>query len=103
MRRVVVRKPGDLNALQFEDLPTPEPGPERFDPYQASGVNYADLMARMGLYQDAPPCPMGLGYEVSGQIEALGDGVDEAWLGQDVLSLTQFNGYATHVVLLWIG
>ena len=100
MRRVVVRKPGDLSALEFEDVPTPEPGPgEVRIRVDAIGVNYADLMARMGLYQDAPPCPMGLGYEVSGQIEALGEGVEESWLGVDVLSLTQFNGYATHVVL----
>ena len=100
MRRVVVRKPGDITALQFEDLDTPEPGAgEVRIRVQASGVNFADLVARMGLYQDAPPFPMGLGYEVSGVIEAVGEGVSEEWNGQGVLSLVRFTGYSTHVVV----
>jgi NADPH:quinone reductase-like Zn-dependent oxidoreductase len=100
MRRVIVRRAGGLEALEFEEVETPTPGPgEVLIRVQASGVNFADLVARMGQYQDAPPWPMSLGYEVSGVIDGLGDGVDEEWLGQAVLSLVKFCGYSTHVVV----
>lgn len=100
MRRVVVRKTGDLSVLKYEEQDTPQPkeGELRIR-VQASGVNFADLSARMGQYPDAPPLPMGLGYEVSGVVEAIGEGVSEEWLNEPVLSLTHFSGYASHVVV----
>lgn len=100
MKRVVVRRAGDLSALEFEEAETQEPGPGEIRvKVQASGVNFADLVARMGMYRDAPPFPMGLGYEVSGLVEAVGPGVDAQWLGQGVLGLTRFTGYASEVVV----
>jgi NADPH:quinone reductase-like Zn-dependent oxidoreductase len=61
-------------------------------------VNFADVMARMGLYPDAPPLPFAPGYEVSGRVAAIGSGVTTCAPGDRVVALTRFGGYATHVV-----
>ena len=65
---------------------------------EAFGLNYADVSARMGLYQDAPPMPSVLGYEVVGRIDAVGEGVSNFSVGQRVTALTRFGGYATSAV-----
>ncbi len=59
----------------------------------AAGINFADILARQGLYPDAPPLPLVVGYEVSGTVRAVGTGVEESLVGQDVLALTRFGGY----------
>jgi NADPH:quinone reductase-like Zn-dependent oxidoreductase len=61
---------------------------------RAAGVNFADHLARVGLYPDAPKPPCVVGYEVAGTIEAVGDGVDPARVGERVLAGTRFGGYA---------
>ncbi|MBX7182726.1 MAG: zinc-binding dehydrogenase [Bacteroidia bacterium] len=61
---------------------------------QGFGVNYADIMARMGLYQDCPPLPAIIGYEVVGFVEKLGKGVQGFSEGDRVLAFTRFGGYA---------
>jgi len=66
---------------------------------RAAGVNFADVMARMGLYPDAPKPPLVLGYEVAGVVDAIGPGVTEFQPGDRVIALTRFGGYATHVVV----
>jgi NADPH:quinone reductase-like Zn-dependent oxidoreductase len=65
----------------------------------ACGVNFADTMARVGLYADAPKPPMVVGYEVAGTIAAVGDGVDESRVGERVMAGTQFGGYASRVAV----
>jgi NADPH2:quinone reductase len=62
------------------------------------GLNYADVMARKGLYRDAPSTPCILGYEVVGRVEACGTGVPSALLGQRVVAMTRFGGYAQQAV-----
>lgn len=64
---------------------------------RASGVNFADILARKGLYPAAPPLPAVVGYEVSGIIDAIGEGISEEWLGKAVLALCKFGGYADTV------
>jgi len=61
---------------------------------EAFGLNFADVMARLGLYPSAPALPCVLGYDVVGRIEAVGAGVEEARIGQRVTALTRFGGYA---------
>jgi NADPH:quinone reductase-like Zn-dependent oxidoreductase len=62
---------------------------------EASGVNFADVMGRMGLYPDLPAIPVVPGYEVAGRVDAFDRGVDPSWVGRDVFALTRFGGYAT--------
>ncbi len=96
MRAVVITKHGDLSVLQVQerpDPPPPGPGQARIA-VRAAGVNFADHLARVGLYPDAPKPPAVVGYEVAGIIEAVGDGVDPARVGQRVFAGTRFGGYA---------
>jgi NADPH:quinone reductase-like Zn-dependent oxidoreductase len=65
----------------------------------ACGVNFADTMARVGLYADAPKPPMVVGYEVAGTVAAVGDGVDAARIGERVMAGTMFGGYASRVAV----
>ena len=51
-------------------------------------------MGRMGLYPDLPKIPVVPGYEVAGRVDAVGEGVDPAWIGRNVFALTRFGGYA---------
>ena len=96
MRAVVITKHGDLSVLQVQqrpDPPPPGPGQVRIA-VRAAGVNFADHLARVGLYPDAPKPPMVVGYEVSGTIEAVGDGVDPTRVGERVFAGTRFGGYS---------
>jgi len=65
----------------------------------ASGVNFADVMARIGVYPDAPRPPCVLGYEVAGTVTECAEGVERLSVGQRVMAATQFGGYASEVVV----
>jgi NADPH:quinone reductase-like Zn-dependent oxidoreductase len=98
MRAVVITKHGGPGVLKVQERPDPElgPGEVRID-VAAAGINFADVMARMGLYADAPKTPCVVGYEVAGTILELGDGVQGLHHGQRVLAGTKFGGYASQV------
>jgi hypothetical protein len=82
-------------VLQVKQAPDPTPNPSEVRiRVEASGVNFADIMGRMGVYPDLPPIPVVPGYEVSGRIDAVGLGVDQSWIGRDVIAMTRFGGYA---------
>jgi NADPH:quinone reductase-like Zn-dependent oxidoreductase len=96
VRAVVITKHGDPSVLKVEqrpDPPPPGPGQVRIEVH-AAGVNFADHLARVGLYPEAPKPPSVVGYEVSGTIDAVGAGVDRARVGERVLAGTRFGGYA---------
>jgi NADPH:quinone reductase-like Zn-dependent oxidoreductase len=103
MRAVVITKHGGPGVLQVQeqDDPTLAPGEVRIA-VAASGVNFADVMARLGLYADAPDTPCVVGYEVAGTILELGEGVSESHPslshGQRVFASTKFGGYSSQVV-----
>ena len=104
MRAVVITKHGGPGVLHVQERPDPEIGEGQVRiAVAASGINFADVMARMGLYQDAPKTPCVVGYEVAGTILELGAGVAESHPslahGQRVLAGTQFGGYASQVVV----
>ena len=63
-----------------------------------SGLNFADVIARRGMYPDAPKNPALLGYDVSGEISAVGKKVTEFKIGQQVVAMTRFGGYAEYAV-----
>ncbi|MCW3031035.1 MAG: hypothetical protein QOF54_1093 [Solirubrobacteraceae bacterium] len=100
MRAVVITKHGGPGVLEVQEQPDPQlgPGEVRID-VAAAGINFADVMARMGLYQDAPKTPCVVGYEVAGTVLELGEGVDGLMPGQRVIAGTQFGGYASQVVV----
>jgi NADPH:quinone reductase-like Zn-dependent oxidoreductase len=95
MRRIWIPKngPPDVLELREERDPLPRPGELRIR-VEASGVNFADVMGRLGLYPDLPPLPVVPGYEVAGRVDAVGDEVGADWLGRDVLAMTRFGGYS---------
>lgn len=98
MRRVWMPRAGGPEVLEVREEPDPVPGPGSVRVrVEAAGVNFADVMARMGLYPDAPPFPFVAGYEVAGTVDAVGAGVDEAWIGAPVLAMTRFGGQSTMV------
>jgi NADPH:quinone reductase-like Zn-dependent oxidoreductase len=100
MRAMYLVRTGDAaQAFEMREAAMPEPGAGQLRvAVEAFGLNYADVSARHGMYQDAPPMPSVLGYEVVGRIDALGPGVDRFHVGQRVTALTRFGGYATHAV-----
>ena len=100
MHAVVITKHGGPEVLQVQERPDPAlgPGEVRIE-VAASGINFADVMARMGLYKDAPDTPCVVGYEVAGTVLELGEGVESFAPGQRVLAGTQFGGYASEVVV----
>jgi NADPH:quinone reductase-like Zn-dependent oxidoreductase len=77
------------------ELPDPAVGPGQVRiAVRAAGINFADTLARVGLYPDAPKPPCVLGYEVAGEIESLGEGVTDFAVGDRVFAGTRFNGQA---------
>ena len=100
MRAVVITKHGGPGVLQVQEQPDPAPGPGEVSiEVAASGINFADVMARLGLYADAPKTPCVVGYEVGGTILELGEGVEGLSPGQRVVASTKFGGYASRVVV----
>jgi NADPH:quinone reductase-like Zn-dependent oxidoreductase len=94
MRAAVITKHGGPEVLQVQQRPDPQPGPGQvLIEVKAAGINFADLMARVGLYPDAPKPPCVVGYEVAGTVAAVGPGVDFE-PGQRVIAPTRFGGYA---------
>ncbi len=95
MRQIWIEKFGAPDVLKTKDAPDPTPSAgEMRVRVEASGVNFADIMGRLGLYPDLPPIPVVPGYEVAGRVDAVGAGVDPAWIGRDVIAMTRFGGYA---------
>jgi len=95
MKAVVLTGTGGYDVLQVQERPDPAIGPgEVRIAVRAAGINFADTMARVGLYPDAPKPPCVLGYEVAGEIESLGDGVTDHKVGDRVIAGTRFGGQA---------
>jgi NADPH:quinone reductase-like Zn-dependent oxidoreductase len=95
MRAVVQTGVGGPEVLQVQERPDPQVGPgEVRIAVRAAGINFADTMARVGLYPDAPKPPCVLGYEVAGEVESLGEGVDSLKVGDRVMAGTRFGGHA---------
>lgn len=99
MRAVVITKAGPPEVLQVQERPDPVAGPGQVAiDVRAAGVNFADTMARVGMYPDAPKLPAVVGYEVAGTVAQLGDGVEGLSVGDRVMAGTRFGGYAERVV-----
>ncbi len=98
MKQIVITKYGDPDVLKIQERKDPQPSAEEvLIKVKAIGVNFADILARKGLYPDAPKPPCVVGYEVSGTVESAGPGVDASIVGQSAVALTRFNGYSDRV------
>lgn len=96
---VLVRNGAPEGAFERRELPDPTvQADEVCIDVEAFGLNFADCMARLGVYQDAPPLPSVLGYEVVGRISAVGPDVTRFAIGDRVVGFTRFGGYATKAV-----
>jgi NADPH:quinone reductase-like Zn-dependent oxidoreductase len=100
MRQVVTTRNGGTDVLQVQEAPDPKPGKgEVLVQVKAAGLNFADILARQGLYPDGPKKPCVMGYEVAGVVEAVGDDVAAELLGKEIVALTHFGGQAEKVVV----
>ena len=100
MRAVVLTGHGGPEVLQVQERPDPPVGPgEVRIAVKAAGINFADTMARVGLYPDAPTPPCVLGYEVAGEVESVGDGVEGFSVGDRVIAGSRFGGQASMVTV----
>jgi NADPH2:quinone reductase len=89
---------GGPEVLQWEDVPTPDPGPGEVLVQQAAvGLNYVDVYFRTGLYKTALPAIIGM--EGAGTVKSVGAGVTEVAVGDRVAYATGIGAYATHRVI----
>lgn len=96
MKQVWITKPGLPEVFSLREAPDPIPGPNEVRiRVKAIGVNFADIMARMGLYPDAPKLPAVIGYEVSGTVDAVGNEINP--IGAATMSLVFAVSVATAI------
>lgn len=103
MKKIVIEKPGGYERLLVKEFPeqAPKAGEVVID-VMAAGVNFADCLVRMGLYQSAKDYvgwPITPGFEVSGVVKDVGEGVFSIKPGDRVLAVTRFGGYATRLAV----
>lgn len=98
MKAAVLIKQGNAQEA-FEIRETEKPSIEADEvliKVEAFGLNFADVMARQGLYKEAPALPSILGYDVVGTIDKVADESNQYLLGKRVVSMTRFGGYAEY-------
>ena len=95
MKQIWIPKIGEPSVLEVREAADPEAGAgEVRIRVAASGINFADILARMGLYPDAPKLPAVVGYEVSGHVDQVGPEAEGFVEGDRVVALTRFGGYS---------
>jgi NADPH:quinone reductase-like Zn-dependent oxidoreductase len=100
VRALVITEHGPPEVLKVLERPDPEVGPGQVRiAVKAAGINFSDLLARIGTYSDAPKPPCVIGYEVAGDVEAVGDGVEGIKPGDRVIAGSRFGGQAELVVV----
>lgn len=98
MKAITIPQPGDADALVLAEVAIPDPAPGEVRIRVASaGVNRADIMQRKGFYDPPPGSSAYPGLEVSGTVDALGEGVEGWSLGDEVCALLVGGGYAEQV------
>lgn len=100
MQAFVLKRTGGPGVLQVREIPEPVPGPgEVRVALEFTGLNYAEILSRKGLYGWAPKRPYVPGMEGAGVIEQVGAGVEPKRVGQKVIVGTQHGCYGAKVVV----
>ncbi|MCE8009086.1 NADPH:quinone oxidoreductase family protein [Aestuariivita sp.] len=100
MKAMLSKEVGGPDTLVLEDLPDPDPGKKQVRiRVHAAGVNFPDTLIIRDMYQMKPPRPFAPGGEVAGVIDAVGEGVEGLAIGDRVLGMSGFGGFATHLVI----
>ncbi len=100
MRQIVTTANGGVEVLKVQEAPDPIPAKgEVVVNVNAAGLNFADILARQGLYPDGPKKPCVMGYEVAGVVETVGEDVDRDLIGNAVVAMTRFRGQAEKVAV----
>lgn len=95
----LVKKGKASTAFETREVQKPVPGKGEVGiKVECFGLNYADVQARNGLYREAPDIPCVLGYEVVGEIDAVGEDVSQDLMGKRVVAFTRFGGYSEYAV-----
>lgn len=99
-QQVQIHRHGGPRVLRVVEAPRPAPQAGQVLVRTAfAGVNFADIMTRLGLYPGAPRLPMVPGYEVAGEVVQVGPEVRDLTIGDKVFAITRFGGYGSHVVV----
>jgi NADPH:quinone reductase len=99
MHAWLCENPTGVDALQWKELPTPQPkAGEVLIEIKAASLNFPDLLIVQNKYQMKPPLPFVPGSEYAGNIAAVGEGVTQLKVGRSVACLSGTGGFATHVV-----
>jgi len=100
MKQVWISKAGGPDVLELREAENPAVDENSIlIDVKAAGINFADIMARLGIYPDAPKIPCVVGYEVAGVIEQVGSSVSKFEPGMRVIGMTRFGGYSSKIVL----
>lgn len=100
MRQIVNTSNGGYEVLKIEEVPNLHPKNDKVCiDVRASGLNFADILARKGQYPDGPSKPCVMGYEVSGIVSEVGDNVDPSGKGKEVIAMTRFKGQAEQITV----
>ena len=100
MQAVTLHRPGPPKILRLEECVEPALGAhDVLIQVRAAGVNFADVLARQGLYPDAPRPPYILGHETAGDVIRVGEAVTGIQPGQRVLAYHRGGGYAERVAV----
>ena len=100
MRQIVTTANGDIDVLKVQEKPDPTPREDEVViRVRAAGLNFADILARQGLYPDGPPKPCVMGYEVSGVVDSAGKDVNSSFVGKSVVAMTRFGGQSEMIAV----
>lgn len=99
-KQVQIPRHGGPRVLRVVEVPRPEPqAGEVLIRICFAGINFADIMTRLGLYPGAPRLPAVPGYEVAGEVVDVGPQVNDMAPGDRAFGMTNFGGYSSHVAV----
>ena len=100
MKQLVNTKNGSYDVLEVQEVADLKPkADEVLIEVKATGLNFADILARKGQYPDGPSKPCVMGYEVAGVVSEQGADIKGDWVGKDVIAMCRFRGQASQVVV----